>query len=175
MGASPFIGEIMIFAGNFAPKGWAFCNGQLLPISQNTALYSLLGTTYGGNGQTTFALPDLRSRMPNHAGQGLGLSSYVLGQSGGTENHTLLTTEMPSHTHNLAARNDAGNSTAAAGNIFAKEATGQTSVYSNQLPNAAMASGAIAPAGGSQPFSIQPPYLTLNYCIALEGIFPSRN
>lgn len=192
MPADAFIGEIVIVGFTFPPRGWAFCNGQILSISQNTALFSLLGTTYGGNGQTTFALPDLRGRVPIHAGQGPGLSSYTLGQLSGTENTTLLTTQMPAHTHvmtlgNLAAtarvRNAAGNSASPVNAVPAAEAAGVTATYSNLAPDASMAAGAIAlsgvptagVAGGSQPFSIIQPYLTLNFCICLEGIFPSRN
>jgi microcystin-dependent protein len=192
MGYDPFIGEIMLVPYNFAPRGWAFCNGQILSIAQNTALFSLLGTTYGGNGQTTFALPDLRGRVPVSSGQGPGLSSYTLGQAGGTENVTLLTTQMPAHTHVMTlgtlaatarARNASGNSASPVGTVPAAEAAGVTATYSNLSPDASMASGAIAlsgvptagVAGSSQPFPIIQPYLTLNFCIALEGIFPSRN
>lgn len=175
MSQSPFIGEIMLFGGNFAPRGFAFCSGQILPIAQNTALFSILGTTYGGNGQTTFGLPDLRGRTPIHAGQGPGLSSYSLGQASGEENHTLIANELPTHAHNLAVQSAAGNSTAAAGNVLAKEATGQTSVYSNQAPDAVMSGAAIGGGGDNQPHNNLAPYLALNYCIALEGIFPSRN
>lgn len=192
MPSNPLLGEIMLVPYNFAPRGWAFCDGQILAISQNTALFSLLGTTYGGNGQTTFALPDLRGRVPMHAGQGPGLSSYTLGEVAGNENTTLLVSQMPAHTHvmtlgNLAAtarvRNTAGNSASPVGNVAAAEAAGVTATYSNLSPDASMAAGAIAlsgvpaagVAGSSQPFSIVQPYLTLHYCIALEGIFPSRN
>lgn len=192
MPVDPFIGEIMLVPYNFAPRGWAFCNGQILSIAQNTALFSLLGTTYGGNGQTTFALPDLRGRVPLHAGQGPGLSNYTLGQMAGTENTTLLTTQMPAHTHvmtlgNLAAtaraRSGAGNSATPVGGVPAAEAAGVTATYSSLAPDASMAAGAIAlsgtpaagVAGNSQPFSIVQPYLTLHYVIALQGVFPSRN
>ena len=192
MASDPFIGEIMIVPYNFAPRGWAFCNGQILSISQNTALFSLLGTTYGGNGQTTFALPDLRGRVAISSGQGPGLSNYSLGQMSGTENTTLLAAQMPAHTHvmslgTLAAaarvRNAGGNSASPVGNVPAAEAAGVTATYSNLAPDASMASGAVAlsgvptaaATGGSQPFSLIQPYLTLNFCIALVGIFPSRN
>jgi len=175
MATTPFLGEIMIFAGNFAPRGWALCDGQILPISQNTALFSILGTTYGGNGQTTFALPDLRGRAPIHAGQGPGLSNYTLGQNGGQEAHTLLTNEMPAHSHPLAARNAAGTMTNAAGNVPANEATGQTAVYSDQPPDTSMSAAAIGVAGGGQPHNNLQPFLTLDFCIALQGVFPSRN
>jgi microcystin-dependent protein len=190
--AEPFLGMIILVPYNFAPQGWAFCAGQILPISQNTALFSLLGTTFGGNGQTTFALPDLRGRVPVGTGQGPGLSSYDLGQISGSENVTLTVNEMPAHTHpialsNLAAtanvRNAAGNSQTPVGNVPAVEAAGVTATYSNAGANAAMAPGAISVTGtatagaigGGLPVPILPPYLAVNYCIALQGIFPSRN
>jgi microcystin-dependent protein len=190
--SQPFLGMVVLFPYNFAPRGWAFCNGQILSIAQNTALFSLLGTTFGGNGQTTFALPDLRGRVAVSAGQGPGLSTYDLGQAAGIENLTLTANQMPIHTHvltlsNLAAtsnvKNSPGNRQTPVGNIPAIEAAGVTATYSNAAADATMAAGAItvtgtasaAAAGGSQPFSIVQPYLTLNYCIALEGIFPSRN
>jgi microcystin-dependent protein len=191
--AEPFIGQIILVPYNFAPRGWAFCNGQLLSIAQNTALFSLLGTNYGGNGQTTFGLPDLRGRVPVSSGQGPGLSSYDLGQVAGQEATTLLITQLPAHTHPAAIGTLAGalNATAATGNTrnptnaaLATEASGVTAIYNNAGgPPVGMASGIVAltgapqiqPVGGSQPFSILQPYLTLNYCIALEGIFPSRN
>lgn len=190
----PFIGMIVLFPYNFAPRGWAFCHGQLLSIAQNTALFSLLGTTYGGNGQTTFALPDLRGRVPISSGQGPGLTNYTLGEMSGTENVTLLTLHMPAHTHpidisSLAAtanaRNAGGNSRSPVGAMPAVEAAGVTATYSNDplAPVGSMAPGAIGltgsatagVVGNSQPFSIVQPFTTLNYCIALEGIFPSRN
>lgn len=166
--SQPFLGEIILFAGNFAPRGWAFCNGQILAIAQNQALFSLLGTTYGGNGQTTFALPDLRSRVPVHAGQGPGLSDYALGQNGGTETVTLLVSELPQHTHRQPATN--GEQTTnrpdgalpAAGGVYGEVSDGSLLTQTS-------------PAGGSQPHNNVQPYLTLNYIIALEGIFPSRN
>jgi microcystin-dependent protein len=183
MSTDPFLGEIKIAGFNFAPVGYAFCNGQTLPIAQNTALFSLLGTTYGGNGQTTFALPNLQSRVPIHFGQGPGLSSYALGQQAGTENVTLTTGQMPAHNHPLTgtvavqANNDntglVNNPTSkrlgASGNIF--------SAGTDELVNMApLASNlAIGSIGGSQPLSILQPYLALNFIIALQGIFPSRN
>jgi microcystin-dependent protein len=190
--AEPFLGMIILVPYNFAPQGWAFCAGQILPISQNTALFSLLGTTFGGNGQTTFALPDLRGRVPLGTGQGPGLSNYDVGQNGGTESVTLTVNEMPTHTHPIAlnnltatanARNTAGNSQTPVGSVPAVEAAGVTATYSNAAPNATMAPGAISvtgtatagPMGASLPVPILPPYLAVNYCIALQGIFPSRN
>jgi microcystin-dependent protein len=190
--SNPFIGQLMLVPYNFAPRGWAFCNGQLLPIAQNTALFSLLGTTYGGNGQTTFALPDLRGRAAISSGQGPGLSSYTLGQRSGAETHTLIVTEMPAHTHTVSigtlaaqarARNSPANSNTPLDNVPAIEAAGVTATYSSAAADANMSAGAIALAGaptaatsgGSQPHNNLPPYLALNYCIALQGIFPSRN
>ena len=170
--SEPFIGQICIYGFNFAPRGWAFCNGQLLSISQNTALFSLLGTMYGGNGQTTFALPDLRSRFPNHFGQGPGLSNYSQGQVGGTENVTLTVNNLPAHGHPVAPPASTNSPTApkptnnvpAAGNFY-DAGPGAVTMFNYQT----------GLAGGSQPAGIMNPYLTLNYCIALEGIFPSRN
>jgi microcystin-dependent protein len=190
--STPFLGMIAIFPYNFAPKGWALCNGQTLPIVQNTALFSLLGTTYGGNGTSTFALPNLQSRVPVHAGQGPGLSPYVIGQSGGVETVTLTINELPAHAHaitlnNLAgtanAKNAAGNSQTPVGNVPAIEAAGVTATYSSAAPDVTMAAGAVTVtgtatagnSGGSQPVAVLPPYLTFNYCIALQGIFPSRS
>src|SRR5579862_5156520 len=179
--ATPFLGMIAIFPYNFAPSGWAFCNGQILPISQNTALFSLLGTTYGGNGTTTFALPDLRSRVPVGLGQGPGLSNYNLGQAGGAENVALTINQLPAHTHaitlnNLAAsehvKSAAGNSQTPVGNVPAIEAAGVTATYSSAAPDAMMAAGAIsvtgtaaaAPTGSGLPVPVLPPYLTFGYC-----------
>jgi microcystin-dependent protein len=172
----PFIGEIALVPYNFEPRGWAFCNGQILSIAQNTALFSLLGTTYGGNGQTTFALPDLRGRVPMHVGssQGPGLSLYNLGEQGGAEAVTLLATQMPVHNHleNVSSAN--GTSDNPANGILGKNASGVPQ-YGAGPGNATMAAGAIANAGGSQPHENRQPYLGLNYIIALQGIFPSRN
>ena len=172
MSQSPFIGEIILFAGNFAPRNWAFCNGQLLSISQNTALFSILGTTYGGNGQTTFALPDLRSRVPVHAGQGPGLSSYALGQVGGEETTTLTVNQMPAHAH--TATNPAANTDPTSNRPAASLAPARGGAY-GPTPAAQLAGPTVAPTGGSQPHSNLQPHLTLNYIIALFGIFPSRN
>ncbi len=172
-GIEPFIGELMIFAGNFAPRGWAFCNGQLLPIAQNTALFSLLGTMYGGNGQTTFALPDLRGRAPIHAGQGPGLSDFTQGEFGGEENHTLTVAEMPAHTHTAFA--DATNGTVDLP-VNALPARNPASIPAYGAgTSATLAANHVGAAGGSQPHNNMPPYLVLNYCIALEGVFPSRS
>ncbi len=180
--SEPFLGEIMIFAGNFEVRGWAFCNGQIISIAQNTALFAILGTTYGGNGQTTFALPDLRGRFPMHFGQGPGLSPYDLGQQAGSETATLITSQMPAHAHTLGVSTDPGTTNSPGGNVLAVAsgiiASSEGAVGVNAYgpsANAAAGSGAIGVAGGSQPHSIQNPYLALNFQIALEGIFPSRN
>lgn len=164
-----------MFAGNFAPRGWAFCNGQIMPISQNTALFSLLGTTYGGNGTTNFALPNLQSRVPMHWGQGPGLSPYVLGQQAGTENVTLLQNNLPAHTHAVNAVNSGGNQASPAGNLPAIESTGTSLDYANGSPNTTMHPQMIGATGSNIPFPIIQPYLTVSFIIALQGIFPSRN
>lgn len=195
--AEPFIGEIKIFAGNFPPRGWAFCAGQLLPISTNTALFSIIGTTYGGDGRTTFALPDLRGRAPIGFGQGPGLSDYREGQKGGAELTTLTVNNMPSHTHtatltatshlevstDAATTNTPGVDTCLAQGLAAKgrESLGEANIYSAAVPNSTMNSivttGTITNlnAGGSQPFDNRQPYIAMNYIIALVGLFPSRN
>jgi microcystin-dependent protein len=170
--SNPFVAEIRIFPFNFPPKGWAFCNGQLLPISQNTALFSLLGTFYGGDGKSTFALPNLQGMAPIFWGQGPGLSQYDLGQSGGTEAVTLLDTEMPAHPHSLRAVEDDGSFLTAANMLLA---AGNQMYVSPAATDATLAFQALAPAGGSQPHNNMMPYLTLNFCIALQGIFPPRN
>jgi microcystin-dependent protein len=165
--SSPFLGEIRIFSFNFPPKGWAFCDGQLLPINQNAALFSLLGTTYGGNGQTNFALPNLQGSVPFHAGGGLSL-----GQVGGEINHTLLQSEMPAHTHVVTASSNVADQVTPAGNYWAK---GIASAYAGAAGiNGAMAATAIPSAGGSQAHNNMSPYLVLSFCIALQGIYPSR-
>lgn len=170
--SEPYLGMIIIVPYNFAPRGWAFCNGQILAIAQNTALFSLLGTTFGGNGQTTFALPDLRGRWPNSSGQGPGLSSYDLGQVGGVESQTLSVNQMPSHNHTVAANGEDGTSGKVAGKVPAGSGS---SIYAAAPDGTLMNAAMINLTGGSQPFPTLQPYLTLNYCIALEGIFPSRN
>jgi microcystin-dependent protein len=173
--ASPFLGEIRMFGGNFAPRGWAFCNGQIMPISQNTALFSLLGTTYGGNGTSTFALPNLQSRVPVHWGTGAGLSSYVIGQQAGQENVTLLQSQMPAHTHLLNAVTSGGNQASPTGNLPAVESTGTSLNYSSDPANTTMNPAAVANAGQSLPVPVVQPYLAVSFIIALAGIFPSRN
>jgi microcystin-dependent protein len=173
--SEPFLGEIRMVGFNFAPVGWALCNGQILSIAQNTALFSLLGTTYGGNGTQTFALPDLRSRVAIHQGQGPGLSSYIQGQISGSENVTLLYNNMPIHNHLVNAVGSGGNQSAPTNNLPAVESTGTSLDYSNAAATGQMSNGMIANAGGSQPFSVIQPYLCINFIIALQGIFPSRN
>jgi microcystin-dependent protein len=173
--SEPFLGMIAIYGFNFAPRGWAMCSGQILPIAQNTALFSLLGTTYGGNGQTTFALPDLRSRVPVHFGQGPGLSSYDLGQAAGTETVTLTVQEIPAHPHNVACTDSDGDSSKPPGTIPGSNAAG-SGIWSTGAANGTMSPNMIPPSGGgNQPHPNIQPYLALNFCIALEGIFPSRN
>ncbi len=172
----PFIGQLMLVGFNFAPKGWALCNGQLLSISQNTALFSLLGTTYGGDGITTFALPDLRGRSPIGFGQGPGLSNYVQGEASGTENTTLLVTNMPAHNHSIVANNGTGNTNSPEGAFLAGygSAMPPEGPYTNASPNTTLNPAAVGVAGQNQPFSILSPFLVLNWIIALEGIYPSR-
>jgi microcystin-dependent protein len=171
--SEPFLGQIMLVPYNFAPRGWAFCNGQLMSIAQNTALFSLLGTTYGGDGQTTFALPDLRGRVPNGSGQGPGLSTYTLGEKAGTEAVTLTVNQMPAHNH-LVNVNTGDGETGRVANTYLSNSS-ETPYAPTVSSPGTMAPPMIAPAGGGQPFDILQPYLTLNYCIALEGIFPSRS
>jgi len=170
--ADPWVGEIAMVGFNFAPTGWALCDGQLLAISQNTALFSLLGTTYGGNGTTTFALPDLRGRAPIHQGQGPGLSPYVIGQVGGTETTTLTVGQMPAHSHAAMADSGNGTSDTPTGLLVARNAGGVPQYGSNAV--ASLAPGAIASTGSSPPHQNLQPYLTINFIIALQGIFPSR-
>ncbi|EAP99104.1 microcystin dependent protein MdpB [Janibacter sp. HTCC2649] len=169
-----FVAEIRIFPFNFAPTGWAMCNGQLMPISQNTALFSLLGTVYGGDGKVTFALPDLRGAAPMHPGQGPGLSFYDLGQSGGSESVTLLQSELATHTHQMqgAAQDPA---LAKAVNPSASWSLSQGGGIYQSAQDTQLAAEAVAPAGGDLPHNNMQPYLTVNFCIALQGIFPPRS
>jgi microcystin-dependent protein len=167
---------IATYAFDWAPRGWTLCNGQLLSIAQNQALFALLGTTYGGNGVTTFGLPDLRGRLATHVGQGPGLSNYALGQAGGEENHTLLASQMPQHTHLVSAVNTNASSRFPTGDLPGAVQGTATNIYSTGVPNTTM-SPAVLPGvgGGSQPHTNMEPYLTVNFCLALQGIFPSRN
>jgi microcystin-dependent protein len=172
----PFLAEVRIFSFNFAPRGWAFCNGQLMPIQQNTALFSLLGVTYGGDGRTTFGLPNLQGSAPLHEGQGPGLSPRVLGEVGGSATVTLLQAEMPLHTHTLILAESEGTEHSPQGQLAAAN-TNAVPLYTNTpQPSTAvnMNLAGVTPLGGSQPHNNMMPYLTLNFCIALEGIFPPR-
>jgi microcystin-dependent protein len=172
----PFLGEIKMFGGNFAPSGWAFCNGQLLSIAQNTALFSILGTQFGGDGVTTFGLPDLRGRVPVHQGAGPGLSPYVIGQLGGTEQVTLTTGQMPAHSHLVNADGNAGGKNLPTGNFPGSVSPSATEkMYSPGPASGTMNAGMIAPAGNSQPVPVIQPYECVSFIIALRGIFPSRN
>jgi len=174
--SDPFVAEVRIFPFNFAPKGWAFCNGQLMPISQNTALFSLLGVTYGGDGKSNFALPNLQGRTPMQAGQGPGLSLRDLGEQAGEEAVTLLTTEMPAHSHGAVAASGTGQGSPA-NNAWASGLKTGPSVYSPSDPNnnVQMNPLALSITGGGQPHNNLMPYLTLNFCIALQGVFPPRS
>ena len=170
----PFVAEIRIFPFNFPPKGWAFCNGQILPISQNTALFSLLGTTYGGDGKSNFALPNMQGNAPMHPGQGPGLSLHDLGETSGSETVTLLQSEIPAHSHGVQAQNvPLGDVATPGGNTLSRPASGNlyASASTSVVP---MAPQAITPAGGDQPHNNMMPYLTLNFCIALQGVYPPR-
>ena len=171
--AEPFLGEVRMFGGTFAPLGWALCNGQLLPIEQNPALFAILGTTYGGDGQTTFALPDLRGRLPLHQGQGPGLSPYSPGQAGGAETVTLTIAQLPGHTHAAVGNPNPGNTQAPTGAIWAQQPDVQQ--FTEPPPTGAMNAAAIANSGGGQPHDNRPPYVAVNFIIALQGIFPSPN
>lgn len=168
----PFVAEIRIFPFNFAPKGWAFCDGQLLPLSQNTALFSLLGTTYGGDGKSTFALPDMQGNAPMHPGQGPGLSLHDLGETGGSETVSLLESEIPSHSHSVHVSQADGIERNPPGQLLATGiGIGQ---YAAPGPLTQLSPNALTPAGGDQPHNNMQPYLTLNFCIALQGVFPPR-
>ncbi|MFL9839636.1 tail fiber protein [Sphingomonas sp. ST-64] len=171
----PFVGQIMMFGGNFAPRGWAFCNGQLLSIQSNTALFAILGTTYGGNGQTTFGLPNLQGRVPMHAGTGPGLPPVALGQMAGSPTHTLTVAEMPSHNHTMHGELAPADKPTPQGNMLGL--TPNTPIYTAPVPaqDRTFAATSIGMAGGNQPFDLHSPYLAVNFIIALVGIFPSRN
>ncbi|MBL8311371.1 MAG: phage tail protein [Burkholderiales bacterium] len=167
--AEPFLSEIRLMSFNFAPKGWALCNGQFLPINQNQALFSLLGTTYGGNGQTTFALPDLRSRVPIHFGSG-----FTLGQRAGQENHTLTASETPQHTHTLQAANVPANVGIPANTVMLANSVNYEA-YRPATSPVPLHPATVSSVGGSQPHNNMQPFLTISFCIALQGIFPSQN
>lgn len=170
--AQPYVGEIRMFAGNFAPVGWAFCDGQLLPIAENETLFQLIGTTYGGDGEETFALPNLQSRVPLHMGTGPDGVTYPLSQMAGTEAETLTVQQIPVHTHALLATSSPGAQSGPAGQVLARD-TG-TDLYGSDSPYVNMAAQAIGPAGGSQPHENVQPFLCINYIISLFGIFPSQ-
>jgi microcystin-dependent protein len=170
--SDPFVAEIRMFAGNFAPTGWATCDGQLMPLSQNTALFSLVGTFYGGDGKSTFALPNLQGNAPMHPGQGAGLSARFLGEESGTSTVTLLQTEMPAHAHNAFGKTSLGNSQTPADQTWA--GSNNAKQYVSTAPNAPMSPAALAPAGGSGPHNNMAPYLVVTFIIALQGVFPPR-
>jgi microcystin-dependent protein len=171
--SEPFLAEVRIVGFNFAPRGWAFCDGQILPINQNQSLYSLLGTTYGGDGRTTFALPDLRGRVPIHVGRSNGGPVHTLGQKSGEETHTLSVSEMPQHTHEARASATDGNTVNTTGSILARTTQG---IYEQGAGNLVETrAGTITNVGGSQAHNNMQPYLAVDFCIALRGLFPSRN
>jgi microcystin-dependent protein len=165
--AQPYVGEIRMLAGNFAPAGWMFCGGQVLPISENETLFQLIGTTYGGDGESTFALPDLRGRIPLHFG-----NNFILAETGGAEEITLTVNQIPAHSHPLLASTAVANQTNPTGNLVAQST--QATIYIDDVPNANMAATVISPTGGSQPHTNFQPYLCINYIISLSGIFPSQ-
>ena len=172
----PLIAEIKLFGGNFAPRGWAYCDGQLLSIASNQALFSILGTTYGGDGRTTFALPDLRGRAPIAPGTGPGLTNHQLGQRGGTESSTLNVTNLPAHTHSMNASNDTASVGSPASNSLGTAARGGTVLpYAPGAANQVAMGSTTGSAGGNIPVNNMQPYLALNYIIALVGVYPSRN
>lgn len=173
MSYQPYIGTIMLFAGNFAPQGWAQCNGQLLSISENDALFSLIGTTYGGDGQSTFALPDLRGRAPLHQGQGPGLSNYTMGANGGVEDVRLATSQLPTHSHRAMGNSSAGTNTSPAGGVWA---TSTMDIYGEAASaNTLMSQAAVSATGGGQSHDNMLPFTALNFCIALVGLWPSQS
>lgn len=170
----PFVAEIRIFGFNFAPKGWAFCNGQILAISQNTALFSLLGTTYGGDGKSNFALPNFQGNAPMHYGQGPGLSLRDIGESGGTDTVSLTASELPEHSHSTSCNAGMGDQYGPPGNFWATDAGGNLE-YAPGPATGPMAAGAVQNMGGGEPHNNLQPYLALNFCIALQGVYPSRS
>jgi microcystin-dependent protein len=170
--SQPYIGEIRMFGGNFAPVGWAFCDGSLISIAENSTLFNLIGTTYGGNGQTTFALPNLLGRLPIHAGQGL-TQTYVLGALGGAETVTLITGQLPTHNHTLWASTDTANASGPGGNVLA--GTVNTTPYLTAAGGVAMNSASVTQVGGSQPHDNMMPFMCVNFIIALYGVYPSQS
>jgi microcystin-dependent protein len=172
--ANPFLAEIRIFPFNFAPKGWAFCDGQILPLSQNTALFSLLGTTYGGDGKSNFALPNMQGNAPMHPGQGPGLSLHDLGETGGSDTVTLLESEIPSHSHGMMAQAAIASSQTPGPTVGFARSKGIAPYNPVTTGLVNLSDNAVAPAGGDQPHNNLMPYLTLNFCIALQGVYPPR-
>lgn len=170
--SEPFIGEITMFAGNFAPRGWALCDGQLLNISSNSALFSLFGTIYGGDGRTTFGLPDLRGRVPIHMGNGPGLSNRNIGHRSGSEAVTVVTGQLPTHTHALQGSSDSASTPAPAGNVFARSSG---DAYGSEFSAANMSGAAVSNTGGSQSHSNMQPFQVINFIVALVGVYPSRS
>jgi microcystin-dependent protein len=170
--AQPYVGEIRIFAGNFAPAGWMFCEGQTLPISQNETLFQLIGTTYGGDGQSTFRLPDLRGRLPLHMGNGSTGTTYTIGQTAGAESVTLTTQQIPAHSHPLLASLNNAGASSPANNLTGQ--VGATQIYREAAPTNPMSPVSVAPVGGSQPHDNRQPFLCLHFIISLFGIFPSQ-
>ena len=171
--SEPFVGEIRMFAGNFAPRGWAFCDGQLLAVSQNDALFSLFGTIYGGDGRTTFGLPELRGRIPIHAGSGPGLSPRNLGAKSGTEKEALTTAQLPSHSHAMRANTGLANQTSPAGHVLAQSST--LNQYFETAPSVDLGASTVVAIGGSQSHDNIQPFLCIHFIVALSGIYPSRN
>lgn len=170
--SDPYVGEIRMFGGNFAPAGWAFCDGQILPISENETLFQLIGTTYGGDGESTFALPNLQSRVPIHMGQGGGLSNRIIGEAGGAESVTLTTQQIPIHGHAAIGAAVTADQTSLSGALPANSVT--LTPYLNTAPDAPFGAGAIGPSGGSQPHTNLQPYLCINFIISLFGLFPTQ-
>ncbi|MGH9761339.1 MAG: phage tail protein [Blastocatellia bacterium] len=170
----PFVAEIRIFPFNFPPKGWAFCDGQILPLSQNTALFSLLGTTYGGDGKSNFALPDMQGNAPMHPGQGPGLSLHDLGETGGSDTVSLLESEIPSHSHGLTGNAFTATLTTPAPSVDIAHPQGGNAMIDVLTGLVTMSDNTVAPAGGDQPHNNMQPYLCLNFCIALQGVYPPR-
>ena len=171
--SSPYIGEIRMFGGNFAPSGWAFCDGQEIPIAENDALFTLIGTTYGGDGQSTFRLPDLQGRAPIHQGTGPGLGTYTIGEKAGVESVTLTTQQIPTHTHTWQASTGGGSSNTPANNVTASPPVAK--LYRTGTPGDPMSPKVIQPAGGSQPHENLQPYLTISFIISLYGVFPTQS
>src|SRR5688500_16413605 len=169
-----FIGEIRMFAGNFAPAGWAFCHGQVMPISENDALFTLIGTTYGGDGQTTFALPNLQSRVPMHAGTGPDGTTYQLGEMSGVESVTLTSQQIPSHNHALMGSSSTASATDPLGNVGARVTAAAVFPYGTDNPAQPLSAQAVNPAGGSQPHENMQPYLCINFILSLFGVFPTQ-